>query len=106
MSSHHGSGHHGYHHPEHRYYYGQYGPYHHQAAGAVTDDDIKSDVARELQMDSYVDASKIDISVSNGVVTLKGTVQTPMEKRVAGDDAWDIPGVMDVNNELRLSQQA
>ena len=96
--------HHHYHsHPQTRYYYGYYGPYHRQAAGAVTDQDIKADVQSALQWDSYVDAGKVNVSVENGMVTLSGAVGSPLEKRTAGDDAWDTPGVVDVNNELKLA---
>jgi osmotically-inducible protein OsmY len=37
------------------------------------------------------------------VVVLGGEVESPIVKRVAGDDAWDTPGVLDVSNELVVS---
>jgi hypothetical protein len=32
-------------------------------------------------------------------------VESPEVRRVAGDDAWDTPGVMDVSNQLVVSGQ-
>lgn len=98
-------GHHHYHpHPETRYYYGFYGPHYRQATGTVADEDIKSDVESSLRWDSYVDADHVEVSVENGKVTLAGRVDTPLAKRAAGDDAWDTPGVQDVENDLELAQ--
>ena len=34
---------------------------------------------------------------------LGGGVDSPIAKRVAGDDAWDTPGVVDVSNRLVVS---
>lgn len=53
-----------------------------------------------LVWDTYVDEGRIDVDVKDGMVTLKGSVDTIVEKRSAGDDAWDTPGVRDVRNEL------
>lgn len=100
----HSGGHHHYHpHPQSRYYYGYYGPYYRQAIDTVTDEDIKSDVESALRTDAYVDAGEIDVSAENGVITLKGNVGSPLEKRAAGDDAWDTPGVVDVDNQLKAA---
>lgn len=107
MTDHHEEGvesHHHYHsHPQTRYYYGYYGPYHQQMSGSTNDEELASEVKSALQWDSYVDAGKIDVSVQNGVVTLKGAVSNPREKRAAGDDAWDTLGVVDVHNDLEMA---
>jgi len=47
-------------------------------------------------------ADQVEVDVDNRVVTLKGTVDSIVEKRAAGDDAWDTPGVVDVNNNLKV----
>jgi osmotically-inducible protein OsmY len=85
-----------------RYYYGYYGPYF--ARTARHDVEIKADVRNRLVWDSWVNADDIDIDVKNGVVTLTGEVDSIVEKRAAGDDAWDTPGVLDVANQLRIRQ--
>ncbi|HOG47036.1 MAG TPA: BON domain-containing protein [Anaerolineae bacterium] len=85
-----------------RYYYGAYGPY----FGRTTrlDDEIKEDIHSRLTWDSWVDAGQVKIDVKNGVVTLTGEVDSIVEKRAAGDDAWDTPGVLDVSNMLKVRQ--
>jgi len=96
-------GHHHFHpHPQARYYYGYYGPYY-QKSTVSADEDIKSDVESALRLDSYVDADRIEVSVQDRAVTLKGHVDNPLEKRAAGDDAWDTAGVVDVNNDLKVA---
>lgn len=106
MGEHHEGGeHHHYHpHPQPRYYYGFYGPHYKQVSGVVADEDIRSDVKSALRWDSYVDADHVDVSVENGKVRLTGQVDTPLAKRAAGDDAWDTPGVQDVENDMELTQ--
>jgi osmotically-inducible protein OsmY len=50
-----------------------------------------------------VDSTQVDVTVHDGVVTLTGTVPSLMEKRAAGDDAWDTSGVVDVHNDLTIA---
>ena len=45
-----------------------------------TDAQLQKDVMEELQWEPCVTASEIGVSVSNGVVTLSGTVPTYAEK--------------------------
>ena len=88
-------------HAGHRHY-AFYGPYYEQntAPGIKSDEDIKRSVEDSLFWDTWVDSSKVKVEVENGVVTLTGTVRSIVEKRAAGDDAWDVPGVIDVVNEI------
>ena len=44
------------------------------------------------------------VAVQHGVVTLTGQVDSAMEKRAAGDDAWETPGVLDVQNDLVIAR--
>lgn len=89
-------------HAGHRHY-GYYGPY---TAAYVrptrTDEEIERDILDSLFWDAWVDSRRVNVEVEDGVVTLTGTVRTPTEKRAAEDDAWDIPGVIDVRNELEI----
>jgi|GEM_PF-1337976 len=85
-----------------RYYYTAYGPYHGRARR--DDEEIARDVRQSLIWDTYVDADRVDVEVEDGTVILKGTVDAIVEKRSAGDDAWDIPGVRDVRNELTVKR--
>ena len=90
--------------PPTRYYYGHYGPY--WSAVSRTDPQITDDIRNRLRWDSWVDAEQVNIDVHNRVATLTGTVDSPVEKRAAGDDAWDTPGVVDVINNLAVRRPA
>jgi hypothetical protein len=51
-----------------------------------------------------VDATEIDVQVSNGEVTLTGTVDHRQAKRMAEDAAEGVSGVKEVHNQLRVKQ--
>jgi hypothetical protein len=68
--------------------------------GVRSDAEIGTDVVNAMRNDTWVDSSNIAVAVNNGVVTLTGTVPNLFQKRQAGDDAWDVPGVVDVQNNL------
>ncbi len=69
-----------------------------------TDDQIRDDINDRLWMDGQLDASDIDVSVDNGVVTLDGFVDSRWAKRRADDLAWMVPGVYDVLNNLKVAR--
>ena len=86
-----------------RYMRGQYrgkGPRNYSRS----DERIKEDLNDRLSDDPFVDASDIDVSVSNGEVTLTGTVDHRSTKRRAEDIAEAVSGVKNVENRLRVSQ--
>jgi Flp pilus assembly secretin CpaC len=49
-----------------------------------------------------VDASNIEVAVSEGNVILSGTVHDRQSKRVAEDLAQDVWGAKDVQNQIRV----
>jgi osmotically-inducible protein OsmY/sporulation protein YlmC with PRC-barrel domain len=61
-----------------------------------SDDRIREDVNDRLSDHPLLDASGIDVTVNNGVVTLSGTVNDRSDKRRAEDLALMVPGVADV----------
>jgi hyperosmotically inducible periplasmic protein len=61
---------------------------------------ISSKVKSKLLADSSIKAGDIDVSSSQGVVTLIGRVSTHAIKSAAERIARDTKGVTDVNNEL------
>lgn len=69
-----------------------------------SDDRIKEDINDRLSDDPFVDASDIDVTVSNGEVTLTGTVDHRSTKRRAEDIADGVSGVKNVENRLRVMQ--
>lgn len=81
-----------------RYYQGPYGP---PTTVTRSDEEIRNEIVSRLQFDPWVNEQAVNIEVSQGTVTLTGEVDVMEQKRSAGDDAWDTPGVIDVNNQLR-----
>ena len=85
-----------------RYYYPYYrGTYFSRITR--TDAEIHEAVHTMLAGDPWLDESRITITVSNGYVTLDGTVDSFFEKRVAGDHASDVKGVKNVLNNLAIT---
>lgn len=62
-------------------------------------------VAQRLSIDWTTRRQQITVSVQNRVVILAGLVAAPEVRRVAAELAWDVPGVVDVCNALRLHSQ-
>jgi osmotically-inducible protein OsmY len=71
-----------------------------------SDERIREDVNDNLTDDWAVDARNIAVAVSNGEVTLDGTVSTRLQKRRAEDCAEDVSGVKNVQNNLRVQEQS
>jgi hypothetical protein len=70
-----------------------------------SDERIKEDVCDRLS-DGYIDASEINVQVSDGVVTLTGTVTDKHAKRMAEDIVEQLSGVKDVQNQIRVQSQS
>jgi osmotically-inducible protein OsmY len=69
-------------------------------------EEIKKDIVDQLYWDNRVDASDIKIDVSDGKTTLYGTVPTNYAREAAAADAWSVPGVSLVDNQVSLSFEA
>ncbi len=67
-----------------------------------SDERIKEDVNDRLSDDYYIDASDIEVMVTNTEVTLTGTVNSREDKRRAEDIAESVSGVTNVENRLRV----
>ena len=67
-----------------------------------SDERIKEQVCEALSDDDHIDASNIEIQVKNGEVILTGTVEDRRTKRLAEDLIERMPGVKDVQNQLRV----
>ncbi|MEJ2728235.1 MAG: BON domain-containing protein [Deltaproteobacteria bacterium] len=62
---------------------------------------IKKDIENELWWSPFVDADDVSVTVSDGVATLAGVVDTLRERRVATENAYE-GGARDVRNELKV----
>ncbi len=67
-----------------------------------SDDRIREDVSDRLTDDPFIDASEIEIQVSDAEVTLTGTVDSRNARRRAEDLAERVSGVTHVQNNLRV----
>ena len=69
-----------------------------------SDERVKDDVSESLERHPDIDASEIEVSVKDGIVTLSGSVDHRRSKRLAEDLIDTIGGVKDVRNELTVNQ--
>jgi len=69
-----------------------------------SDERISEDIHRRLTEHPHVDASEIEVQVQNGVATLSGTVDDRHARWAAEDALHDIPGITEVNNNIRVRQ--
>ena len=66
------------------------------------DESIREDVCERLSANSHVDASNITVETDGGEVTLSGSVDNRHARRMAEDLAWDVSGVREVHNRIRV----
>jgi osmotically-inducible protein OsmY len=64
--------------------------------------DLQDQVIRELRFDQRIDASKIGVAATDGVVTLTGTVPSYIEKLEAESAAKRVKSVKAVANEITV----
>lgn len=67
-----------------------------------SDERIREDVCERLTLHDAIDASRIEVDVVEGVVTLGGDVPERYMKHLAEDAVVDTIGVKDVENALRV----
>jgi osmotically-inducible protein OsmY len=67
-----------------------------------TDLDLKHDVEAELEWDPSVDAHRIGVAVTDGIVTLTGEVKSFAEKWNAERAVERVEGVLGVANEIKV----
>jgi osmotically-inducible protein OsmY len=68
-----------------------------------SDERIREDVCERLLQHGAIDASEMDVRVSQGDVTLEGSVDSREAKRMAEDVAESVSGVRNVHNQLRVT---
>lgn len=66
----------------------------------VSDDQLYDLVRRKLADDQMVKGGALEVDVKQGVVTLRGKVETSQQKTKAEKLARKVSGVKQVNNEL------
>jgi len=71
-----------------------------------SDERITEDINDRLTDDYMLDASDIEVSVQGGEVTLTGSVYNRTAKRRAEDIAESVSGVKNVENRIRVNNEA
>jgi len=65
---------------------------------------VLEDVCDAIAQQGFIDASDVEVKVAEGVITLSGTVGQRHDKRALEQLVEHLHGVVDVQNELRLSR--
>ncbi|MBI2909142.1 MAG: BON domain-containing protein [Chloroflexi bacterium] len=69
---------------------------------AVRDDGIRRHIERGLSRNPAVDPRSLSIEVTRGVVHVRGTIRTPVQRRIIEDEAWSAPGMRGLVSELEV----
>ncbi|MGC9503189.1 BON domain-containing protein [Baaleninema sp.] len=69
------------------------------------DSEISQNIKASLRRDPYLEAEDVEISVSDGIVTLNGVVDSYFEKWEAGDLAALSEGVVSVINDIEVDYE-
>jgi hyperosmotically inducible periplasmic protein len=74
------------------------------APTANSDAWLKDKVKFTLLLHQSVSASKTEVDVKDGIVTLRGNATSQAQKELTTEYAKDVDGVKDVNNEMTVSK--
>lgn len=68
----------------------------------AADPEVRRAIISALHRHASIEASKVDVAIVDGRVTLSGDVDAAIEKELIEDAAWSAPGVTEVFNHLRV----
>ncbi len=71
----------------------------------LSDEAIEENIVEVLDTDLSIpsrDKEKIRVDVNNGIVTLSGTIQRRYSKWAAFNDVYWLPGVVDLDNRIKV----
>jgi osmotically-inducible protein OsmY len=74
------------------------------AGTALDDTKIEARIKAAMAADPAVAASRFDVNVDHGRVTLVGTAKTPQEAQRAREIAAEVPGVKKVESHIHVAQ--
>jgi hypothetical protein len=67
------------------------------------DESLQQEVLVALEAKPKLDSGRLSVSVTNGVVTLRGKVRSEKDRKLAEDTASACPGIERVKNQLRVT---
>jgi len=73
-------------------------------SGGLRDDELARKIREEILTDPFIESSHIQVSVEDGVATLRGTVRSWTEHAAATADAFQ-SGAKEVKNQLQVIEQ-
>ena len=65
-------------------------------------EDVRTKIEAALKRNAELDAKKIEIDLTDGGVTLRGSVRSWVEREDAVNAAWSAPGVTNVIDQIRI----
>ena len=68
----------------------------------ATGRDLRKHIAKALHRNAALDAARIEVSESHGVVTVKGAATTWLQRQAAERAAYDVPGITMVDNQIMV----
>ena len=68
-----------------------------------SDREMKSVLVSRLHENPYTEDAQTRVDVADRTVVLLGDVTSPDAKYAAADDAWAVPGVVEVDNRLNVA---
>jgi len=68
----------------------------------VTATDVRAEIESAFRRSAMIDARRINVTATNGTVTLSGNVHSWAERRQAEQAAWAAPGVIQVDDRLAI----
>ena len=68
--------------------------------------DVRMSVLNALHWDLAVPRHRVSVEVSDGWVTMSGSVDLPYQRSCAEADAKNVPGVVGVINQIQLDAEA
>ncbi len=69
-----------------------------------TSEGVTDDIDHVLGHSWFFDPQTIQVSITDGKVTLTGSVRSQRERRMAAAAAWAHEGVTDVENDLVIAE--
>ncbi|MCX6016903.1 MAG: BON domain-containing protein [Chloroflexi bacterium] len=66
--------------------------------------DVRERIERAFQRTAQIEAERVRIEVTNGKITLRGTVATWSERAAAEETAWAASGVTEVTNLITVGE--